>query len=53
VLAHAGGIDEIAFVMLPVVVFLLLSWLSRRKQQEGTVRDRSEQENGGSGTNDI
>ena len=44
VLAHAGGLDEIAFVAVPIVVFLTLQWLSRRKA-------RQEQDNRGSGTN--
>lgn len=45
VLAHGSGVDDILLVALPVAVFLVLQWLSRR-------RARSEQENGGSGTKD-
>ncbi|MGH9001379.1 MAG: hypothetical protein ACRDY7_18545 [Acidimicrobiia bacterium] len=30
-LAHAGGIDEMLFVLVPLIVFLTLQWLSRRK----------------------
>ncbi|MGH8990943.1 MAG: hypothetical protein ACRDZ7_05380 [Acidimicrobiia bacterium] len=43
-MAHAGGIDEIAFVSLPIVIFLVLQWLSRRKA-------RREQDIRGPGTN--
>jgi hypothetical protein len=42
--AHGSGIDEMAFVALPIVIFLTLQWLSRRKA-------RQEQENRGPGTN--
>lgn len=31
---HAGGIDEIGFVLLPILIFLTLQWLSRRKQRQ-------------------
>lgn len=31
VIAHAGGIDEMLFVLVPLIVFLVLQWLSRRK----------------------
>ncbi len=44
VLAHGSGLDEIAFVALPIVIFLILQWLSRRKA-------RQEQDNRGPGTN--
>jgi len=44
VVAHAGGLDEIAFVAAPVLIFLTLQWLSRRKA-------RREQDNRGPGTN--
>jgi hypothetical protein len=44
VVAHAGGLDEIAFVGLPIIIFLILQWLSRRKA-------RREQDNRGPGTN--
>lgn len=30
-IAHNGGIDEMAFVLVPLIVFLTLQWLSRRK----------------------
>lgn len=30
-IAHAGGIDEMLFVLVPLIVFLVLQWLSRRK----------------------
>ncbi|MGH8972567.1 MAG: hypothetical protein ACRD0C_05125 [Acidimicrobiia bacterium] len=43
-LAHGSGLDEIAFVALPIVIFLILQWLSRRKA-------RQEQDNRGPGTN--
>jgi hypothetical protein len=43
-LAHAGGWDEIAFVSLPIIIFLTLQWLSRRKA-------RQEQDNRGPETN--
>ena len=37
VLAHQGGWDEFGFVLLPLLVFLTLQWLNRRKlrKQEG------------------
>jgi predicted esterase len=44
VLAHGSGLDELAFVSLPIVIFLTLQWLSRRKA-------RREQDNRGPGTN--
>jgi hypothetical protein len=31
VLAHQGGWDEMAFVLVPLLVFLTLQWLNRRK----------------------
>jgi hypothetical protein len=31
VIAHAGGIDEMLFVLVPLLVFLTLQWLNRRK----------------------
>jgi hypothetical protein len=34
VLAHQGGWDEMAFVLVPVLVFVTLQWLSRRKRRE-------------------
>ncbi|MDQ3946793.1 MAG: hypothetical protein M3357_16885 [Actinomycetota bacterium] len=43
-MAHGSGLDEIAFVALPIVIFLGLQWLSRRKT-------RREQDNRGPGTN--
>jgi hypothetical protein len=30
-LAHAGGWDEMLFVLVPLLVFLVLQWLNRRK----------------------
>ena len=30
-IAHAGGIDELLFVLVPLIVFLILQWLNRRK----------------------
>ena len=42
--AHAGGIDEIGFVLLPIVIFMTLQWISRRKQR---------QENPAAGTNET
>lgn len=44
VVAHGSGLDEIAFVALPIFIFLTLQWLSRRKA-------RREQDNRGPGTN--
>jgi hypothetical protein len=36
VLAHQGGWDELAFVLVPLLVFLTLQWLNRRKgRQQG------------------
>jgi hypothetical protein len=31
VLAHNGGWDEMAFVLVPVLVFFVLQWVQRRK----------------------
>lgn len=31
-IAHAGGIDEMLFVLVPLIVFLVLQRLSRRKE---------------------
>jgi hypothetical protein len=31
VLAHQGGWDEMAFVLVPLLVFFILQWLNRRK----------------------
>ena len=31
VLAHQGGWDEALFVLVPLLVFLTLQWLNRRK----------------------
>ena len=40
-LSHAGGLDEIAFIGLPILIFLILQWLSRRKaRQEQDIRGR-------------
>ncbi len=44
VLAHGSGIDELAFISVPIVIFLTLQWLSRRKA-------RKEQDYRGPGTN--
>lgn len=37
VLAHAGGIDEMLFVLVPLLVFLTLQWLNRRKRARSDV----------------
>jgi hypothetical protein len=34
VLAHQGGWDEAAFVLVPLLVFLTLQWLNRRKGRQ-------------------
>lgn len=34
VLAHGSGLDELAFVLLPIVIFVGLQWMSRRKQRQ-------------------
>ena len=34
VLAHQGGWDEMAFVLVPLLVFLTLQWLNRRKGRQ-------------------
>lgn len=44
ILAHGSGLDELAFVALPILIFLGLQWLSRRKA-------RLEQDNRPPGTN--
>lgn len=36
VLAHQGGWDEVAFVLLPLAVLFLIRWLSRRRQDDDT-----------------
>ena len=38
-IAHAGGIDEMLFVLVPLIVFLVLQWLSRRKSAVAPVAD--------------
>ena len=42
VLAHQGGWDEMLFVLVPLLVFLTLQWLNRRKT-------RQERDEGGRG----
>ncbi len=32
ILAHGTGIDDIAFVVLPLLVFAALRWLNRRQR---------------------
>lgn len=34
VLAHQGGWDELLFVLVPVLVFVTLQWLNRRKARQ-------------------
>jgi hypothetical protein len=34
VLAHQGGWDEMLFVIVPLLVFLTLQWLNRRKGRQ-------------------
>jgi hypothetical protein len=34
VLAHNGGWDEMLFVLVPLLVFLTLQWLNRRKTRQ-------------------
>lgn len=34
VVAHQGGWDEMAFVLVPLLVFLTLQWLNRRKARQ-------------------
>ena len=34
VLAHQGGWDEMLFVLVPLLVFLALQWLNRRKTRQ-------------------
>ena len=38
-LAHQGGWDEMAFVLVPLLVFLTLQWLNRRKARQESGRD--------------
>jgi hypothetical protein len=38
-LAHAGGWDEMLFVLVPLLVFLVLQWLSRRKARQPPEND--------------
>jgi LPXTG-motif cell wall-anchored protein len=33
VVAHAGGADEALMILLPLAMFLVLGWLSRRKRR--------------------
>ena len=49
ILAHNGGIDEIAFVALPVLVFVTLQYLNRRKNRQAG----EQQENEGPGPNET
>jgi hypothetical protein len=46
VVAHGSGIDEIAFVALPLLVFAVFQWLNRRRR-----RPDGAGQNGGTGTN--
>jgi hypothetical protein len=39
VLAHQGGWDEMLFVLVPLVVFVTLQWLNRRKARQESHRD--------------
>jgi len=34
VLAHQGGWDELLFVLVPVLVFVTLQWLNRRRARQ-------------------
>jgi len=34
VIAHQGGWDEMLFVLVPVLVFVTLQWLNRRKARQ-------------------
>ncbi len=34
VLAHQGGWDEMLFVLVPLLVFITLQWLNRRKTRQ-------------------
>ena len=34
VVAHQGGWDEMLFVLVPLLVFLTLQWLNRRKGRQ-------------------
>lgn len=34
VLAHQGGWDEMLFVLVPLLVFVILQWLNRRKARQ-------------------
>ena len=34
VVAHQGGWDELLFVLVPVLVFITLQWLNRRKGRQ-------------------
>jgi hypothetical protein len=39
VLAHQGGWDEMLFVLVPLLVFLTLQWLNRRKTRQESSDD--------------
>ena len=45
VLAHQGGWDELLFVLVPLLVFITLQWLNRRKSRQESDKGsgRSEQ----------
>lgn len=47
-LAHGGGVDEVAFIALPILVFVVLQVLNRRRTRPRP----DEQENESPGTND-
>lgn len=50
IVAHGSGIDEIAFVTLPVLVFVVLQWLNRRRRrQEGAEHDAATGSNDSAG----
>ncbi len=39
ILAHGSGIDDAAFVALPLLVFAALRWLNRRQPHQDEARD--------------
>ncbi len=49
VLAHMGGVDEVAFVVVPLAVMALLSWLGRRRGANDDAPENEDRHGGGGG----
>lgn len=50
IVAHGSGVDEIAFFTLPVLIFVVVQWLNRRRRrQDGTGQNGVTSTNGSAG----